>query len=99
MNKNFRDQIQFSPEKMILKTGKMCLLLSVICYLLSHRHKQTNKQTSKQTNKQYFILMIYNFQSKRNTILQYLQYSDHNDDNNINHKNCLHEDLVHNVGR
>ena len=39
MNKNHRDQTQFSPEKKIIEKGKW-----VCYYLLSYR--QTNKQTN-----------------------------------------------------
>ena len=46
MNKNHRDQTQFSPEKKTLEKGKWVCYYLYIRFLLSHR--QTNKQTNKQ---------------------------------------------------
>ena len=43
MNKNHRDQTQFSPEKKTLEKGKWVYYYLYIRYLLSHR--QTKKQT------------------------------------------------------
>ena len=43
MNKNHRDQTQFSPEKKTLEKGKWVCYYLYIRYLLSHR--QTNKET------------------------------------------------------
>ena len=43
INKNHRDQTQFSPERKTLENGKL------VCYYLYIRYLQSHRQTKKQT--------------------------------------------------